>query len=533
MEVNLLDIGYRKKLINEIKSDENVQRKIVSYKKQNMQNDNFHQYVIEYLESKLDPETVNELTVFSNVNLQKRISKSEASVYKYGVERQFFTGNTELEEMHDVYDDIGVTTMLQKANEAYKYQDQCLLQIVPKDGCLKPRVLLPHHFDVIPDPVNPEKALGYIISNFDNTSRDKIRRDSTRASQTGFSQGDKYRDQVNQSIGDYDDSSARLERYYIWTNDLNFVMDGRGYILDKDTEKELSDVIEYGDPNLMSPLSEFEVMPFIDISAPKDFEYWVRSGDALYYATVIYNVILTSEFQVVEMQGHAQPYYKGDAEHMPENVRIGVDKMIHIPINPNNPVQAEFGFANPNSDLAGVREFRESWLASFLSSRGLDVSIVSGKASVQGATSGIEKLLQMIEKFDASMSDFAMFKKVEESVFKVVYHWIKALANERVDGNPVLSEVYQINLPDFNQSNLSIEFKKPEIVRTDLEILETLEKEIEMGLSSRVHALMEYRGMSLEQAQKRVKEIDDVEMQDNRNRQLPGPNPEDQEGLEF
>ena len=40
MEQKLLDIGYRRKIIQQIKSDENVQRKVVSYKKQNMQEDN-------------------------------------------------------------------------------------------------------------------------------------------------------------------------------------------------------------------------------------------------------------------------------------------------------------------------------------------------------------------------------------------------------------------------------------------------------------------------------------------------------------
>ena len=56
MEQKLLDISYRKKVIEEIKGDENQQRKINSYKKMNVQNDNFYQYVKEYLESKLDAE---------------------------------------------------------------------------------------------------------------------------------------------------------------------------------------------------------------------------------------------------------------------------------------------------------------------------------------------------------------------------------------------------------------------------------------------------------------------------------------------
>jgi hypothetical protein len=507
MMQDILDQGYRKKVINEIKSDENVQRKIVSYKKQNMQNDNFYQYVVEYLESKLDAETVSELNVFANINLQKRISKSESSIYKRGPERKFFIDENEIEELNSIYDDMDIDTCLRRANEAYKYQDQCSIQIYPEDGCLKSRVLLPHHFDVIPMEHNPEKAYAYIISNFDNTSRDKIRRDDNR---TGFSQGDKYRDQLNQEIGDYDDSQLDKERYFVWTSEHNFVMDGRGRILDKETYEPITEADEY-DQNIISPLADFDCLPFIDISAPKDFEYWVRSGDSLYDATIMYNVIITSEFQTVEMQGHAQPWYKGDAEHMPENIRIGVDKLIHIPINPQNPVPAEFGFANPGSDLGGIREFRESYLAAFLSSRGLDTSIISGQSSVSTASSGVEKMLQMVEKFEASLEDFSLFKNVEQQIVKIVSSWITSLRGERVDGGLTLKDKYQINIPDPKAVEVSVEYAKPEMVKTEMEVLEVLEKEIEIGVSSRVHYLMENKGMSEEQAIEYVTKVDEYE----------------------
>src|SRR6056297_842025 len=106
MEEKLLELSYRKKLIDEIKGDENTQRKVSSYKKQNMQNDNFYQYVKESLEGKLDPETVAELHIFSNVNLQKRISKSESSIYKKEPLRDIYVSNKENEDMLNVYEEL-------------------------------------------------------------------------------------------------------------------------------------------------------------------------------------------------------------------------------------------------------------------------------------------------------------------------------------------------------------------------------------------------------------------------------------------
>ena len=471
-----------------------------------MQEDNFYQYVQEYLESKLDKETVDEMSIFANVNLQRRISKAEASLYKKPPQRKIMVDSKEVEELGWILEGMEVDTVLRRANEAYKYEGQCAIQVYPYEGKLKCRVLLPHHFDIIADEKNPEKPWAYIVSNFDNTSRDDLQRSKKR---TGFSQGDKYRDSINQEIADYDDQELSMERYYIWTKSYNFVMNGKGEILDKETESVILESFEDNDVNIMSPLAEAQCLPFIDVSSGKNFEFWVRGFDSLFDATVMYNVILTSEFQTVEMQGHAQPYYKGDAEHMPENIRIGVDKMIFIPQNPNNPVNSEFGFANPGSDLSGIREFRESFLAAFLSSRGLDNSIVSGNPQLNVASSGVEKLLQMVEKFEASQEDIALFKHVEEELIEIIVCFINSFRGERADGELLLNENYQITLPeDPEMVGVNIEFAKPEMIKTEMEMLEVAQKEIEMGLTSRVHVLMKLKGMSKEDAINYLKEVD-------------------------
>lgn len=508
MEEKLLDLSYRKQIIREIKSDENVQRKIVSYKKQNMQEDNFYQYVKEYLESKLDPQTVSEMSIFASINLQRRISKSEASLYKKPPERNVFNGAKKIEDLSFVYADMDINTVLRKANEAYKYEGQCAVQCFPQDGKLNLRVLLPHHFDVIPNEMNPEIPEVYIISNFDNTQRDEIRRADRR---TGFSQGDKYRDSINQAIADYDDQELAKERYTVWSKSFNFVMDGLGNILDKETQSQIISELVENDPNLMSPLAGYDCLPFIDVSSGKNFEFWVRGWDSLYDATILYNVILTSEFQTVEMQGHAQAYYKGDANHLPENMRIGPDKVIIIPVDPNNPTQGEFGFANPGSDLAGIREFRESFLMAFLSSRGLDTSVVSGKLQSNTASSGVEKLLQMVEKFEASQEEISLFENVEMKLVEIISSYIEALRGERINGELILSDIYQIALGSKEELNLSLQFAKPEMIKTEMEMLDVAQKEIEMGLMSRVHVLMQLKKMTKEEAIAHIKEVDEFE----------------------
>lgn len=506
--MNILDIDARKKVIAEIKGDENVQRKIVSFKKMRMQQDNFKQYVTEYLEDKFDPQTVKEMKVFGSVNLQKRVSKAEASIYRNEPERMFFNGEDKIEELGDIYKDMNINNVLKRANVAYKYQDQCAIQVYPESGCLKARVLLPHHYDVIPNEMNPELGDTYIISNFDNTMRDRVRDDNNR---TGYSQGDKYRDGVNQAIGDFDDSDLKNERFFFYNKDYHFCTNGKGEILDKQTFEVITEDIDVNDINIVSPLKEYGINSFIDVADAKDFEFWVNSGDVLYDTTVLYNVILTSEYNTVEMQGRAQAFYKGDAEHMPENLRVGVNHVIFLPVDPNNQVNSEFGFANPGSDLSGTRDFRESFVKSFLTSRGLDASIISGESSTQSASSGVEKMLQMIEKFEASQDDLSLFEKIEIQLCKIVTSWVLALKNIRVDGAPVLEDKYDIPAMDIDSLTCNVEFGKPELVKTEIEQLNILDKELELGVTSVVHYLMEHKGFNESQAIEYVQQINKYE----------------------
>jgi hypothetical protein len=294
-------------------------------------------------------------------------------------------------------------------------------------------------------------------------------------------------------------------------------MNGRGEILDKITNN-VTEVIEENDPNILSPLEEFGCIPFIDISNPKSFEFWVRGYDSLFDATITYNVILTSEFQTVEMQGHAQAYYKGDANHMPENLRVGPDKIIFLPLDPVNPTNSEFGFANPGSDLGGIREFRESYLTAFLTSRGLDSSIVNGRAQTSTASSGTEKLLQMVEKFEASQEDVSTFERAERELFYIISFWISSLYAEVVDGEPLLDDDFKVQLPE-NDHDISINFSRPEMVKTESESLDIKQKELEMGLTSRVHILMELKNMDMDQAKEYLAQVDQLEGLNGSNKQ--------------
>ena len=71
----------------------------------------------------------------------------------------------------------------------------------------------------------------------------------------------------------------------------------------------------------------------------------------------------------------------------------------------------------------------------------------------------------------------------------------------------MLKDIYQLTvMPE--GLDVNVEFAKPEMIKTEMEMLEVAQKEIEMGLTSRVHVLMKLKGMSKEDAINYLKEVD-------------------------
>ena len=136
--------------------------------------------------------------------------------------------------------------------------------------------------------LDPEEAIGVIISAFDNKYKEHAETDNTHYRGSVNSNPDSVQtsDNIDQIISDDDDSEALKERYVIWTKRhmmpdgtdcpaLNFICDGKGNILSQD---------------VYSPIDE---LPFIDICGMKNFKYWVDENSGLADFTVKFNAVLS------------------------------------------------------------------------------------------------------------------------------------------------------------------------------------------------------------------------------------------------
>lgn len=469
MNKDLLNYGVRKELLRDIKSFENVQRKKRSIKSFEIYNDNSYQFVYEELVKQLSEKTANQMPIVSNLNVAKAVVNQEAEIYTDDPTRTYTDiSDSDKKALEDLYTDSKFNTVLIKANKTYKRKNQAFLQVVPKEGRLILRSLQEHNIDVIPDENDPEKAYAYIISSFDKS---EILNNS---------------DRINQSSADADDYKALAERYQIWTADYTFVMNGKG---------------DYVVEPMINPI---KMLPFIDVSSEKDYEFFVRLGDALTDFTVQFNVAWSDLMYISRMQGYSVGVLSGDANLKPDNMIIGPNRFLFLPKNADNPdSKLELDFKSPSPNIEASLKTIDSLIATFLSTRGVDSKTVSSNNSGQTTfSSALERLFAMIENFKASKEDFDLFSHVEYQLHKIVTAYLSAMT-----GTEFLNPKYNVSSAIVS-SQVQVNFVKPEMLETKAEKLENGRKKIDLGIADRVMVLSDVENISKEAAEEIIEEID-------------------------
>jgi hypothetical protein len=208
---------------------------------------------------------------------------------------------------------------------------------------------------------------------------------------------------------------------------------------------------------------------------------------------------VTDVQNVIRMQGFGQAWYKGAAGSIPQNIQVGPNFVLKLPVDPNNPVDTAFGFANSSADISGSITFLEMLLSTFLTSRGLDPKIVNAKGESNKFSSGIDRLLSLVEGFEPSKSDFKVFENAEKKLFEI----IKAYVNTYT-GTGLLAPEFDIGMiPE--DAEVEITFAGPEAVVSDTERLDLVQKKLDMGVITQLEAIEEARQVTEEEA----KEIQD------------------------
>lgn len=473
------------RIIKEIESDENKKRKAEHQKRFHIFNDYQREYVLKMLTNEFSPKTVSEMRTCTSINLSRRIIQEMASIYKKAPNRDFSNvTEAQHEGIEAIYDAAKANVKLKKANQKFKLHDQCAIQVIPQDGFIGIKVLAPHQYDVIPSAFDPEIAAAYVISTFDKRILDQ--ENDTAGDIQGNYYGSKNKDLsdgLNQDIADEDDYLEKTKRYVIWTNDLNIVCDSKGKILEQN-------------PN---PIG---MLPFIDVAAEKDFEFWVRRGSSVVDFQLDFSVTLSDTVNTNRLQSYAQPVIV--AEKVPESIAVGPQHILFLPLDPTRPeVKPSFDFASPNPDMKSSLDLQDRLVSYFLTAQGIDPKIIGSTGEGQKFASGLERFLYMIDKFfEASQDDIDLFYAVEEKLFGLFKAWYQVIV-----GTPMLDQKYNFNAwPE--DTKIFVSFSSPEIIQTESEKQDSVIKLLDAGLLSKEEAIMTLRKVDAEKAREILSEID-------------------------
>lgn len=524
ISIDITDIQERKNIIKEIEGDENKHRKEESFRRFEIYRERQHQYILERLAGELGINNVRDMRTMTSINLTRKMVHEMASIYRHEPDRDF-SGLSEVQKevMLNHYKYSKADVAFKKANRMFKLHEQCAIKTMPKSGFLSHAVLQPHHYDVIPNRHDPEQAEVYIISTF---NRDRIVSDQHISQKRNRYEYEKNRlnfDRVNQKIGDPDDWDIDNDnKVYIWWNGLyNFKTDNRGRVLGDDGKPETK--VNFN--NYPNPIGK---LPFSDIANEKDHEFWVRAGSNITEFNVDFGVVISDSVNINKEQGFAFPIITSVEE--PKNLKVGPNRAMWLKVNPNDDTaqRPTFEFASPNPDLQGTIQLSEDLLRYFLVSK--SISIKNMMEGVPQATSGVEKLLMMIERFEASQDDIDLFRWTEQSVYESMVRWHNVFRdvdqglNSKVSG-PAMPE----------DSEVQVSFGTPDMVISKKEKLDNIEKKLNLGLMTPVEAISELRDVDEDTADgihQKIKEFNKMDTDEliEANRQIGMADDMDDEG---
>lgn len=480
MEINLLDAGFLAGVATDIESSDNKLRKLESYRAYDIFNGNQHRYAIDALCRDYPIESVKAMRTVTSINFARRIVDVEGAVYKHAPYRHFNASNDMISDaLNLTYSKLGIDQKNKLANKFFKLDEQCASMIVPNPatGCIGIRNLQNWQYDVIPHPLWPEMAMAYVIP-VSNNPRDFSAR----------TRGDGY----DQRISDVNDGEMANKRYILWSNEYNFMFNGSGEILTPQDQIE-------------NPIG---VIPIVDISGPKSNSFINTTENSLSRFTIDFLCQLSDHATNIQMQGYAQAVLS--ATEVPKDIMVGPQRILFLKKkkNADPSEQPEFQFVNPNPDIQGSMDSLMGFLRMFLSSRGNKTNVVtSGQQQMESATSGLERLLKMIEQHDMSLDDFALFEQVERKQFEIIRLYHNYLQSISQDVFPVSESARGPEIPD--DVEFDIEFYEPQMVETNADKQSRLNERLENGTLSRIRYVMELDGVDEQTARRLLQEADE------------------------
>lgn len=495
-ESELLDQGTRKRIIEEIKGQENQQRKAQAYKWHQCYKDNTRQYVVENMLNQFDFETVLEMRYsIANISFMKKVVDKLARVYSNGVSRSIQTNDAETLKLKNLEKSLCVNSELKTTNRYLRAQRNAALYLKPcpiyadsgLKWTIKPQPLVPYLYDVVEDYYDRTKPLCFILSNYkaQNNPMLNLGESGVRGQTTSLSPGNN----IDEKIADQpiDAEMGEPETYVFWTDKYHFTTDANGEIIQDENN-----------PNNINP---FGIKPLVNFAIDQDNQFWAQGGSDLPQGAILLNSILTHANHIAVTQGYGQAFMTG--ENLPSKIKIGPTRVIRGEYKKDEQPQPTFEFVSTNPQLDSIRSLIEAYLALLLTTNNLSTSgIASQLNGSQSAASGIALIIDKAESLEDVQDQRQIFLDREPQVWQIINKIIDVYGESMVD------ELKLNKLQEGFEKQLNIVFFDPNPIMSETEKLNNLKLRQELGLDSMIDLIMKDNPMlRKEQAEEKLKSI--------------------------
>lgn len=460
MNLNLANKEDRRVLADNCETEYECNRRINSYKEWDIYNGNIQPYVATRLKQFFG--NVKDYPEVSCINVAKKITEASSKIYKKPPIREF-SGITEDQEVvfEQIYKSVAANRVMKHSSRVFKYDQIAHIGLFVKDGEFELKYYRQHELVVLENEIEERREKIYILPH--------------------------------QMKEGYDQSfSSKKLKYTVWAPGFHFIMEGDGSLVE-----------DFG-----NPLSSRGTTPFISISDIKNVGYWPEGKNQDAEFTIQLNQAFSEYNHVVRVQGIAYGLMILDSKQAAKirkgqsSVRIGVNKVMILE-SKEGEKDPNFNFISPSPDLSGMKDFIEGLVNIYLTSKGLDSKgVVSLSGQTASFTSGFDRLLSQIQDFEESMDQIDIFKKAEYELFKKIVDWQVALS-----GTDSINPEYQMRGLDEQEASIMVTFAKPEIVKSESEIVEIVKAKEDAGYISRVQAIMKVFGYTREQAIEHLEQI--------------------------
>lgn len=430
--IDLNDYGTIEKIIGEIESQENIDRKQNEYQAE-LVYDGLQKNFVEKKLKEMYPKTWH-LYTKSDYNIFKKIVAKLSKAYKTQPKRKL--SNPELSTKYDEFLYLGdYQEVIKQAEKIYNKHRYGLMGFFPSEvnGMSAPKFVAipPYQYDVIKDEYG---NLECVVLSYQPESIQEIEEGN-------------FRDELIASNKHEEGADQRV--YSFWTKDMHAVITKKK---NKDDRKTYLEWVQLpNNPNNINPLG---VMNFIEI--PKTTNY--PRNNTLSSNSIELNTLLSVYYTSANMQiGQMVVSYPADKKM--DTVVHGLMSVLNLPqsTNPNDPV-TDARYISPSPNLAGHKEAIVLMMNTILDEYGITSN--TAVTDTQNYTSGFDRLLS-----NADVQDYV--EETQELFTKVEYFFFDTL-------NEIYSNAFG---RDFN-----VIYAKPKVLITDTEKLTNIEKAYSLGL---------------------------------------------------